>query len=47
MHIFREFNTYVGILSKEGLSFTENILVVEEFSNGELLSKRERNFIDM
>jgi hypothetical protein len=44
MHIFRELNSFVDILSKEALYLPKNQMVMEVFSDGELISKREGNF---
>jgi ribonuclease HI len=47
MHIYRELNGSADTLSKEALSLNENVLVVEEFAEGDLLSSWEGNFIMM
>jgi len=47
MHIYKELNVSVDNLSKEYLSLNENVLVMEEFVEGGLISKWEGNFLVM
>jgi hypothetical protein len=47
MHNFRELNNIVDTLSKEALPFPVNYMIMEELSEGELISKREGDFYHM
>jgi hypothetical protein len=46
-HIRREFNSVADALSKDALLLSENYFVLEEFSEGGLISKREGNISDL
>jgi hypothetical protein len=45
-HVYREKNSVANSLSKEALALHENILILEEISNGEHVFLREGMLID-
>jgi len=47
MHVDRELNTFINSLSKDALVLTENQMVLEEFSDGKMISKMECVYIKM
>lgn len=47
IHIRREFNNAADALSKDALLLSKNRFVLEEFSGGDLFSRREENISDL